>query len=93
AIPVPDPDAKMERIILKGSLPSPANPPRGCKFHTRCESCMEICAYAVPEAAEIKPGHMCACHLYNDAARQERAEACMAKLKAEESHVQTEEAG
>ncbi len=92
AIPVPDPDAKMNRIILKGSLPSPANPPRGCKFHTRCEQCMELCSYAVPESAEIAPGHFCACHLYNDDARQRNAEEAMAAIKAEEQNVPSQEA-
>ena len=43
AIPMPDPTVKMNRIILEGSIPSPANPPSGCKFHTRCRECMEIC--------------------------------------------------
>lgn len=84
AIPIPDPDIKMNRIILNGSLPSPANPPKGCKFHTRCESCMEICSYAPPEYAEIAPGHYCACHLYNDEQRQAKAEEIMAHAKAEE---------
>ena len=65
AIPVPDPDYKMERIVLEGSIPSPANPPAGCKFHTRCKECHMICKYAVPEYKEIEPGHFCACHLYN----------------------------
>ena len=74
AIPIPDPDAKINRIILKGSIPSPANPPHGCKFHTRCENCMEVCKYAVPEWREVEPGHYCACHLYNDAEAQARAE-------------------
>jgi len=64
AIPVPDPDAKMNRIVLQGSLPSPANKPKGCNFHTRCESAMECCSQDTPELAEIKPGHYCACHLY-----------------------------
>ena len=64
AIPVADPDTKMKRIMLRGSLPSPANKPSGCNFHTRCESAMEHCAQAVPELSEIKPGHFCACHLY-----------------------------
>ena len=73
AIPVPDPNYKMERITLEGSIPSPANPPKGCKFHTRCRQCSEVCAYAVPEWAEVEPGHFCACHLYNDAGRAERA--------------------
>ncbi len=65
AIPVPDPDYKMERIILEGSIPSPANPPSGCKFHTRCKECMEMCKYAVPEYREVEEGHFTACHLYN----------------------------
>ena len=77
AIPIPDPDAKINRIILKGSIPSPANPPRGCKFHTRCESCMEVCKYAAPEWREVEPGHFCACHLYNDGEAQARAEETM----------------
>ena len=83
AIPIPDPDAKINRIILKGSIPSPANPPRGCKFHTRCDQCMEVCKYATPEWREIEPEHFCACHLFNDAEAAARAEETMAKLKAE----------
>ncbi len=69
AIPVPDPDYKMERIVLKGSIPSPANPPSGCKFHTRCEKCMELCKHVSPDWTEVEPGHFCACHLYNSAER------------------------
>lgn len=65
AIPVPDPDYKMNRIVLQGSIPSPANPPSGCKFHTRCEKCMEICKTVSPEMREVEPGHFCACHLYD----------------------------
>ncbi len=65
AIPVPDPDVKMDRIVLEGSIPSPANPPSGCKFHTRCKDCMEICKNTPPEYREVKPGHFVACHLYN----------------------------
>ena len=76
AIPVPDPDYKMNRIILEGSIPSPANPPSGCKFHTRCSKCMEVCKHFVPDFMEVEPEHYCACHLYNS---QER----MAELKAE----------
>ena len=83
AIPVPDPDAKMNRIILKGSIPSPANPPKGCKFHTRCEKCMEICKYAAPEWTEVEPDHFCACHLFNDSDAQTRAEAAMEEVKRE----------
>lgn len=65
AIPIPDPDAKMERIVLEGSIPSPANPPAGCKFHTRCKDCMEMCKCVAPEYREVEEGHFVACHLYN----------------------------
>ncbi len=82
AIPIPDPDVKLNRIILKGSLPSPANPPAGCKFHTRCDKCMDICRCAVPEWSEVEPGHWCACHLYNDAEQQARAEKALKEAKA-----------
>ena len=85
AIPIPDPDAKINRIILKGSIPSPANPPRGCKFHTRCDHCMEVCKYAQPEWLEVEEGHFCACHLYNTPEAQQRAEATMAEIKATET--------
>lgn len=64
AIPVPDPDAKMERVALKGNLPSPADPPGGCKFHTRCPYAMEICEAYVPDFVELEEGHFCACHLH-----------------------------
>lgn len=66
AVPVPDPDYQMKRIILKGDIPSPANPPSGCKFHTRCEKCMDICHNVAPEFKEYAPGHFVACHLYDD---------------------------
>ena len=66
AVPVPDPDYKMNRIILKGDIPSPANPPSGCKFHTRCEKCMEICKVLPPQFREYEPGHFVACHLYDE---------------------------
>ena len=65
AIPVPDPDVKMNRIVLEGNIPSPINPPEGCKFHTRCESATEACSRETPEFKEVAPGHFCACHLYN----------------------------
>ena len=74
AIPVPDPNYKMDRIVLEGSIPSPANPPAGCKFHTRCSKCMEVCKYAAPHWKEVEPGHFCACHLYNDAQEQDEAQ-------------------
>ena len=65
AIPVPDPDFKMKRIVLEGSIPSPMNPPKGCKFHTRCPQCMEICKHQVPVEKEVDPGHFVVCHLYD----------------------------
>ncbi len=65
AIPIPDPDVKLNRIILQGSIPSPANPPSGCKFHTRCEQCTERCKQETPAWKEVEPGHFCACHLYD----------------------------
>ena len=64
AVPMPDPDMKMNRIILKGDIPSPANPPSGCKFRTRCQYCMDVCEKEVPQFKEYEPGHMVACHLY-----------------------------
>ncbi len=65
AAPVPDPATKTNRIILEGSIPSPANPPPGCKFHTRCRECMEICKSVAPQSKEIEPGHTVVCHLFN----------------------------
>jgi len=64
AIPVQDPDAKGERIILEGSIPSPSNPPSGCKFHTRCSYCMDVCREIMPEMEMVEEGHEVACHLY-----------------------------
>ena len=65
AVPMPDPKAKMNRIVLEGSIPSPANPPKGCKFHTRCSKCMEICKELEPIQKEIEPDHFVNCHLYD----------------------------
>lgn len=66
AVPVPNPDAKMERIILSGDIPSPANPPKGCKFHTRCKECMSVCKMLEPKYIEHTKNHFVACHLYNE---------------------------
>lgn len=65
AIPMPDPDFKKERVILEGDIPSPANPPKGCKFHTRCKECMGICKEEAPQPKDMGDGHVVACHLYD----------------------------
>lgn len=65
AVPIPDPDVVRERIILQGDLPSPANPPTGCPFHTRCPVAMDVCKDQIPEWKTVKPNHQVACHLYN----------------------------
>ena len=65
AVPMPDPHYKMNRIILEGSLPSPANPPSGCKFHTRCKECMDVCRKEAPQERDVGNGHLVACHLYD----------------------------
>ena len=65
AIPVPDPNAKMNRIVLEGSIPSPANPPSGCKFHTRCPYATERCKVEAPCQREVEPGHYVVCHLFD----------------------------
>ena len=70
AVPVPNPHVKMNRVILKGDIPSPVNPPAGCKFHTRCEQCMEICKKVRPIYKEVEEGHFCACHLYETEAEK-----------------------
>lgn len=67
AIPVPDVDEESDdRIILKGELPSPYDPPQGCLFHTRCPHVMDICRKVEPEMLEFDGGHQVACHLYNE---------------------------
>lgn len=63
AVPPADPDIKIERIILEGDVPSPANPPSGCVFHTRCRYAEDICKEKVPQLEEISPGHLVSCHL------------------------------
>lgn len=81
AIPVPDPDYKMNRVILEGSIPSPANPPAGCKFHTRCDHCMEICKYIQPDFIEVEPDHFCACHLHNSPERNAELQQELKEIK------------
>ena len=63
AIPNPNPDVKMNRIALSGDIPSPANPPKGCRFHTRCPYAKEICKHIPPEYKEYESGHFAACHI------------------------------
>lgn len=87
AVPVPNPHVKMNRVILKGDIPSPVNPPKGCKFHTRCDHCMEICGKIAPNYKEVEEGHFCACHLYNTPEERDELEA-----KAEEQKRLEEEA-
>jgi oligopeptide/dipeptide ABC transporter ATP-binding protein len=62
AIPPADPDIRQERIQLKGEVPSPANPPSGCIFHTRCRYAQPVCGQQVPELTEVEPGHFVSCH-------------------------------
>jgi oligopeptide transport system ATP-binding protein len=64
AAPIPDPDIEesRERIVLEGDVPSPANPPRGCRFHTRCSQAVDGCRDAEPPLIEVQPGHWVACH-------------------------------
>ncbi len=63
AVPNPDPTVKTKRIKLEGDIPSPANPPKGCRFHTRCPNATEKCRHITPEYREYAPGHFAACHL------------------------------
>ena len=65
AVPVPDPDSKINRIVLQGDIPSPANPPKGCKFHTRWSDCMSACKLFQPKFTDLGGGHYVACHKYD----------------------------
>lgn len=66
AIPIPDPDVAKQsnRILLSGDVPSPIDPPSGCRFRTRCPKVMKVCSEQEPIMKELAPGHFCACHLY-----------------------------
>jgi len=65
SIPIPDPDIaeSSKRIVLEGDVPSPVNPPSGCKFRTRCRYAMDVCKEVVPELKEVGKEHFAACHL------------------------------
>ena len=65
AIPVPDPTLKSKRVVLTGEVPSPVNPPAGCRFHPRCESAMQVCQTQEPKLIDIGNDHLVACHLFN----------------------------
>lgn len=63
AVPIPIPKLKRERIVLKGDIPDPSNPPSGCKFHTRCPFAVERCVHEAPELRSAGGGRQVACHL------------------------------
>lgn len=66
AVPIAKRNIKRDRIILSGDIPNPANPPKGCPFHTRCPKVMDICRVNKPVLAEVEPGHEIACHLFDN---------------------------
>ncbi|MBE0455797.1 MAG: ABC transporter ATP-binding protein, partial [Roseovarius sp.] len=63
SVPIPDPRKRRSRTVLKGDVPSPMNPPKGCNFNTRCPFAVDRCFHEEPELREVAPGHMAACHL------------------------------
>jgi peptide/nickel transport system ATP-binding protein len=65
AVPVPEPGAQRERIILKGDVPSPIKPPKGCRFHTRCPYAFDRCSKDEPQLRQTEDGHFAACHLHD----------------------------
>jgi len=66
AVPIAKRNIKRDRIILSGDIPNPANPPKGCPFHTRCPKVMDICRVNKPVLVEVEPGHEIACHLFDN---------------------------
>ena len=75
AVPIPDPKAKKDRIILEGNIPSALNPPSGCKFHTRCPKCMERCKTEAPQKYQAGDDHFVYCHLYDTEEAKRNAKA------------------
>ena len=67
AVPSPDPDKKRGEAVISGEIPSPINPPNGCRFHTRCPYAFERCTQDEPPLIEAEPGHWAACHLIGEA--------------------------
>ena len=95
AVPVANPHAKSQPVALEGELPSPANPPKGCKFHTRCKNCTQLCRDKAPAMIEIAPDHFVACHLYDksvDMAAYEAEAQALAEKSAEDAVEQSENA-
>ena len=80
AIPIPDPKLKRNRVILSGDVPSPSNPPSGCRFHTRCKFAQPICSQSEPQLFEIRKGHKVACHFAEDILKSETASAGIKKV-------------
>jgi len=80
AVPIPDPTAQRNRIILKGNIPSALNPPSGCKFHTRCPKCMEICKTVEPPRYQVDEDHYVYCHLYDDKVKNQQKKTAAGKI-------------
>jgi peptide/nickel transport system ATP-binding protein/oligopeptide transport system ATP-binding protein len=72
AIPIPDPTVKRERMILQGDVPSPVNPPTGCRFHTRCPFAIDKCKVDEPPLEELKPGHLTACWVAKEQVEEQK---------------------